>query len=119
MPTPRKSIREFALGKIRRSEMTEQLALSNPGPSHPSLGEHQGGVQTQTGTTAFELYREGMTVGAVSFGYREIAAIHRQPLKVTLVGGQVIPLPLSGPEADLCFATLRWVGRALLRRTLD
>lgn len=143
MSTARKSVRDFLLGKIRRAELGQILALTEPGPPHPSLGKHQGdlllaeppalragsyqgdepaGVARTEPLAALarsRWYELGVVLDGRAVDYEAIERIEERPFRVILKDGDVVSPVLDAATDEVAFATLRWVGRGLLRRVLD
>ena len=118
-----KTVREFLERKLVRAELEDQLRLELDAPDHPTLGPHQGTLIGPGGALAF--YAAGLVPAAgEALRYDALVSI----AEVDVGGGrgvelrtedQAYRLRTSPAGAVVTFATLRWVGRALLRKPLD
>lgn len=118
-----KSVQEFLERKLVRAELGEQLRLETDAPPHATLGPHQGTLIGPGGALAF--YAEGLLLSeGATLRYDALVSIAEVDVGdgrgVELrTDDQAYRLRTSPAGALVTFATLRWVGRALLRRPLD
>jgi len=118
-----KTIRDFVLGKIRRTEVEDLISLELQGTRIFELGEYQGTLRGPAGEV--DLYADGLVFGAKIVRYEALQNIAISPVKdgqrqlaLTTQEG-IVWVEASEMGGEVLFATLRWIGRALLRRPLD
>ncbi|MBK8014810.1 MAG: hypothetical protein IPK13_26130 [Deltaproteobacteria bacterium] len=133
----RKTIRDFVLSKVRRAELSGQLTEVAVEPRSADLGKLEIAIIDQHRGTGvpLEFYREAFIAGAGSA--HRYADIHRistgrqvgaqddpRMSRVTVLaasssgGEEHLSFDRSESEATILFATLRWIGHAILRRDL-
>jgi hypothetical protein len=115
-----KSIADFLASKIRRAELTEdQVRLVRLAEAHETLGAPEATVDSDHGSAAF--FAHGFTAGTEVVRYDEIERIERTENGAVdvVLPGRTLRIHTSTAGAIVVFDTLRWVGRALLRRRLD
>ncbi len=112
-----KTVQDFLEGKIRRSELGAEVRLGEAGPEHPVLGVDHGRLWIRGQPGAIRWYENGFELGGRIVPFRSIRRIF-PPFLVELERERLSD-PIDPLEAQLAFAAVRWVGRALLRRPLD
>lgn len=114
-----KSVGDFLASKIRRAEVADRIRLIPIDEPHAELGAPEGRLESDTGTAIF--YADGFVAGDHAVRYADIIAIRRTdegPVDVQLEG-RTVRIHSSPAGAVVVHDTLRWIGRALLRRRLD
>lgn len=114
-----KSIREFIIGKIRRSEVEDLVPVETDGAPHPDLFGFESEVE---GMVFYEL---GMVAGDQLIRYEDISEVALSPLKaqqrdlgIMLADGTRCCFKLSDASALIVHASLRWIGHTRLRRNI-
>jgi hypothetical protein len=119
-----KRIRDFVTGKVRRMEAEHLLAVEVEGEADPELGAHEAALVGPRGSLRF--FAEGVRLSTgLALPYRDLAELHLEgpedapvAVRAVLRDGATVRVSGSPAGATVLFATLRWVGSALLRRRL-
>jgi hypothetical protein len=114
-----KTIGDFVESKIRRSGSEEVLTFERGGGPHAELGGFEGTLYGPKGQVAF--FERGMVLGdgtAIAWENIERAVKAGERVELHLSGDTVQALDSSRWGAEVVYATLRWVGNALLRRKI-
>lgn len=119
-----KSIREFIESKIRRAEVGDDVRLLPLDLPHAELGAPEGIIESKVGAASF--YVDGFVIGEAPVRYDAIAEIRIGPAEdgvrlvdVTREGGEILRIRASEAGGLVVYDTLRWIGRAKLRRKWD
>lgn len=116
-----KTIASFIEGKIRRSEVEASMRFEGGGDPHPELGACEGRLFGPAGTMLFHergmVLSDGSSVSYVSLS--RVSMIDRATIELALEGGAA-PKRIAGSEvgAELVYATLRWIGNAILHKRI-
>jgi hypothetical protein len=118
------AIRTFVQGKIRRSELGDRLRVETPAVDDPDLGPLEARLVSSSGSLDF--HRAGLLLdGGVKVSYSAIQRVAAP--RTTGPEGKIVDietqngihrLNASPAGADVTYATLRWIGNALLRRKI-
>lgn len=115
-----KSIRDFVESKMRRAEIGDALRLVPIAEEDATLGAPEIAVESDLGRAAF--YAEGFVVGGDAVRYDAVERIRESPEGPTIdivTAERILRIHASDAGARVVFDTLRWIGRAKLRRRLD
>jgi hypothetical protein len=112
-----KSIADFVAGKIRRAEVGGDVAFHAGGDPDPELGRCEGRLVGPNGEAI--LYEHGMSAGATRIRYDAIVRLELDGgAVVASTSGGGVRIASSESGGAVLFATLRWIGNAILRRDL-
>lgn len=123
-----KTIADFVEGKIRRSELEDELRFERGGAPHPTLGAAEGVLHGPAGRA--RLYADGLVLEPDrAVEYARIVRVLRSPalagpegpvhlVDLALDDGSTARVTGSASGAEVLHATLRWIGHALLRRNI-
>ncbi|MEQ8274866.1 MAG: hypothetical protein RMA76_12785 [Deltaproteobacteria bacterium] len=113
-----KSIRDFVEGKVRRAEIGDAVRLVALDAAHATFGAPEIRVESDVGAAAF--YAEGFVIGDDAVAYADIERIREEGTTIDIaVPDRILRIHASDAGARVVFDTLRWIGRAKLRRRLD
>jgi len=112
-----KTIAEFILSKIRRTETEALMRFEAGGAPDDALGPCEGTLTGPAGTVVW--YEDGLHLADGSaVSWDSIALVRRvDPTTIELVlrEGGAHRILGSAAGAEIVFATLRWIGNAILR----
>lgn len=119
-----KSVRDFLIGKVRRSETGEHLTVDIDGAADSDFGRLEGCLASAVDAVSF--FEDGLrSAGGAGVRYdaiNQVAIAPRsgagRPVEVVRADGTVIRLDCSDDGAMVAHATLRWIGNALLKRRI-
>lgn len=114
-----KSIADFVAGKIRRSESSAEMIFRPGGSADDQLGAAEGELFGPAGSV--RLYDGGMILAdgtAVRWDSIVRARLLGERIEIELSDGTGKVIAGSPIGSEILYATIRWVGNALLKRKL-
>lgn len=115
-----KTIAYFIESKIRRSEVEALMRFEPGGAPHPQLGPCEGCLSGPGGELVFHEHGLILSDGSVApyASMSRVALLDMVTIEISFEDGTASRIGGSDVGTEIVYATLRWIGNAILHKRL-